>query len=94
MGCWLACLYLSGGLAVMGSHHADVPGQYWLYDYNRVENPFGVAEIGWSRQLGRWDFEIAARHISSIAVDIHAGGFQDQYGTNTFEARLRWYPWR
>jgi hypothetical protein len=94
MSCLLTCFYLQLGLAAMGTHPA-APGQtFWLYDINRVENPYGTAELGWSIPYGKWSFELAARHVSSIAVDIHARSFDAQWGTNTVEVRVRWQPWR
>jgi hypothetical protein len=89
-----ACLYLSAGLADMAVHPSSPPGSYLIYDINQVRSPYGVAELGWSRALGKWDFEAAARHMSSLAVDAHYGDFSHQYGINTFEVRARWFPFR
>lgn len=89
-----ACLYLSGGIADAG-HHATAPvGSYYAFDINDVRNPYGIAEIGWSNSYGRWNFEIAARHISSLAVDVNYGDFKHQFGMNTAEVRVRWFPFR
>ena len=94
MSCLLACLYLAGGLAYMLPHGpANPPFQYLLFDVNDIENPYGSFELGWSAKLARSvAVEVAARHLSSLAVDTRYG-FGEQWGQNTVELRLRWYPW-
>jgi hypothetical protein len=90
----LAGLYLQAGIADMSGHTPPPVGAVRPFNINIVENPYGVAEVGWSVSRGKLDFEVAARHMSSLSIDYRYGDFHHQYGTNTFEARVRWYPWR
>lgn len=73
-------------------HPATPPGEYWYYDINDIVNPYGIAEIGWSAERGKFTFELAARHISSLGVDFTAN--EMNMGQNTIETRVRWFPWR
>jgi hypothetical protein len=91
---FLACLYLSVGTADMIHHGTPPAGYYSTVDINDIQNPYGIAEVGWSRAFGKWDIEAAARHISSLAIDAHYGDFNHQYGQNTLEVRVRWFPFR
>lgn len=66
---------------------APPKGEYWMWDINKVVNPYGTVEIGYDRPFGRrFDVKFDVHHISSIPVN-------DQ-GQNTAEISLRWYPWR
>lgn len=88
--CFLCGLYLQGGLAVMSQPGAAAGAghTYWLADINRVENPHGTIEIGWTSPAWRGlELEVAFRHISSI------GPTQD-HGQNTAELRGRWRPFK
>lgn len=87
----LCCLYLSGGTAYMFPHADAPPGQYWRYDINDIVSPYGIAEAGWSKELGHFTFELAGRHISSLGVDFSG---EHNLGQNTIEARVKWFPWR
>lgn len=83
----LCCLFIQGGFAGMMQPFHAPPGRYWTFDINRVENPYGIVELGYSRPIGkRWDFQFDLRHDSSIPAN-------DQ-GQNTAEVALRWYPFR
>jgi len=86
---WLACcLYLSAGLSYMAHTPAPEPygAHYWLYDVSQVRDPYGVAEIGYHRDYGHFALELASRHDSSIPAR--------DFGQNSLEVRLRWYPGR
>jgi hypothetical protein len=77
------CLYLSAGMAYMLPHPSDPMG-YWLRDINQIVNPYGTLEIGWHKDFGQFALEMAARHASSMpAAD---------FGQNTLEFRVRFYP--
>lgn len=89
---FLACLYLSAGAAVMQGHPTLPPDTYYRYDINDVRNPYGIAEIGYAQTLGRWSFEVAARHQSSLGVDYACHCFNEQRGSNQIEVRVRLYP--
>lgn len=95
MSCLLTCFYIALGLADIPDKPPTLPvGDYYRFNINDVRNPYGTAEIGWSVNRGKWDFELAARHMSSLAIDYEYGDFHHQYGINTVEARVRWYPWK
>lgn len=95
MMCLITCLYLSLGAASM-AHPGDAPDAgYWYHDISRPVNPYGTAELGWSVPiLANLELEVAARHMSSLGIDWRYGDFNHQFGTNTGEIRLRWYPFR
>lgn len=85
----LCCLYLAGGIAYLD--HTPAPGpyhwRYWRYDVTQVNDPYGVAELGYAKEWGRkLLLELAARHESSIPVN--------DFGQNSLEFRVRFYPWR
>ena len=94
MCAWLSCLYISLGMAAMPHHYAAPPGEWWSYVPNEQANPYGVAEIGWSRAVGPLEWTAAARHMSSLAVDWRYRDFNHNSGINTFEARVTWRPFR
>lgn len=86
---WLTCcLYVQLGLAGMQPHpRPPPPDTFWKWDITQVVNPYGTVEIGLDEALNRrLDLEIALRHISSIPVN--------DFGSNTAEIRLRYYPFR
>jgi len=88
MSALLCCLYLATGLSYMAHTPSPMPygSHWWYYDITHVRDPYGVVEGGYSRSFGRFALEFAARHESSIpAAD---------FGQNTLEMRIRWYPWR
>lgn len=81
----LACLYLQLGIAAMQPHPV-IPNHYWEWDINQVVNPYGTIEAGCDIPLPKHlHLEFAVHHISSIPVN--------DFGANTAEIRLRWYPW-
>lgn len=82
----LCCLYLQLGLATMAGHrNPPPPSMWWAYDINQVVNPYGSLEIGWDYPLRKdLHVELALHHISSLPVN--------DFGTNTAEVRVRWYP--
>lgn len=80
----LCCLYLSTGLSYMFQNPYPSAFAYWRYDIAQVKNPYGVLEVGWHKDFGPIALEFAGRHESSIPVN--------DFGQNTLELRLRWYP--
>ena len=87
MSAFLAGIYLSGGLAVMGGTTTPPPNCYWRFDVNEVRNPYGALAVGWSTDPERrWSAGLEFRHISSVPV--HDGG------QNTIELRATWRPFR
>jgi len=85
---FLAGIYLTIGGAFAAHTQAppcDTCG--WYHDITIVENPFGVAELGWSRQWDQSSIDVALRHESSLAT-------RKDKGFNSVEVRLRWYPFR
>jgi hypothetical protein len=57
---------------------------YWLYDINRVRNPYGALAVGYNWRWDRIDIDIEVRHQSSIAAADH--------GEDSIGLKLRWYP--
>lgn len=93
---WLACcVYLSVGSAWMAHNPPAPPGEYWLHNINQVENPYGIAEAGWEYPLtDGLSITVAVRHLSSLGIDWDSSCFCRQYGINTAEMRMRWFPFR
>lgn len=83
----LAGLYISLGAAYAGQTPAPpCPTCGWYYDITRVRNPYGIVELGWTHESGKFAVDIAARHESSIPAGDH--------GLNSAEVRLKWMPWK
>lgn len=85
---FLAGIYLSIGMAYVGQSPAPTcPTCGWYHDITQVENPYGVAELGWSKQWDQSSIDIALRHESSLATT-------KDHGLNSVEIRFRWNPFR
>lgn len=84
----LCCLYVQLGTAFMAGNPLPPPGvAFWEYDINDVVNPYGTAEIGIDYPVSqKFEFEAALRHISSLPAK--------DFGVNSAEIRIRWYPFR
>lgn len=89
MECFITCLYLGLGMAYAkqaATPPCPPPRCGWVHDITEVKNPFGVVELGWSVESGKWTTDIALRHESSMAYG-HDRGF------NSAEIRVRFKPW-
>lgn len=85
---FLAGIYLSLGMAY--AEHAPAPPCAdcgWYYDITRVENPYGIAEIGWTKEWDQSSIDVALRHESSVAT-------RKDRGFNSIEVRFRWNPFK
>ena len=83
----LAGLYITAGLAVQNGHTNECRACYWYYDINRVRNPYGSLELGWSAELSRWvTFSVNVRHESSVP--------KKDFGRDQFGVAITWRPWR
>lgn len=82
----LAGIHLDGGLAMMANHPAPPPGCTWIYDLNKIDNPYGIAAVGYSIEFKHLQWDIQFRHQSSIATG------QDM-GENTTVLSFSWHPW-
>jgi hypothetical protein len=90
------CLYIALGSAYMLPNPTpqSYGFEFWRYDRTQIANPYGVIELGFEYPVTHsLELEIAGRHISSLGVDWHYG-WDEQWGENTAELRLRWYPFR
>jgi hypothetical protein len=58
--------------------------RYWLYDINRVRNPYGTLAIGYDWRFTSFSLDLEARHQSSITVG--------DRGEDSVGLKLRWYP--
>lgn len=88
MSCFLACLHLTLGMAY--AEHTKAPpcaDCWWWYDITRVENPYGIVELGWQKQYDQASIDIALRHESSM-------GTRKDKGFNSIEVRFNWFPFR
>ncbi len=85
----LVAFFMQGGVAAMNSPpDADDYGYtYWLYDENEVRNPYGIVELGFEHNYGRWNVSLAGRHISSLTT-------AKDHGTNTIEFNVRVHPFQ
>lgn len=85
---WLAGIYLSLGAAYLDTPPAPpCPACYWYYDINRVRNPFGVAELGYTHDWDNTSVDLAIRHESSVATS-------KDHGMNSVELRFKWRPFK
>jgi hypothetical protein len=58
--------------------------RYWLYDFNRVRNPYGTLAIGYDWRWDRFDLDLEIRHQSSMTAG--------DRGEDSLGLKLRWYP--
>lgn len=92
---FIAGLYMQAGLAAVD----HLPMTLAQVPYSQIRsvdvpvNPYGIVEIGWSRDIGRFSVELAARHMSSPGIDLVYGRTY-QLGMDSLEFRVRFQPWR
>ena len=84
----LCAFYLDAGVMAVAPTGTPPPGHIWIYDRNRVANPYGVLAVGLEFEPSRrLSWRVEYRHESSLAT-------RQDLGENSVGAFVRWRPWR